>query len=52
MLVEDRCGDAFGGADLVGVTEQKTFVTAVVSDDLDVGCDLGVALDESADGGA
>ena len=52
VLVENRSGGAFGGADLVGVAEEEALVAAVVGDELDVGRDFGVALDEAADGGA
>jgi hypothetical protein len=52
VAVEDRGGGALGGADLVGVAEEEALVAAVVGDDLDVGGDFGVALNEAADGGA
>ena len=50
--MEDGGGGAFGGADLVGIAEEKAFVAAAVGDDFDVGRDFGIALDEAADGGA
>jgi len=38
--------------DLVAVAGQEALVATVVADDLDVGCDLRVALNEAANGGA
>ena len=38
--------------DLVGIAEQQPFVAAAIADDFNRGIDLGVALDEAANGRA
>ena len=46
---------AGSGADLLGhwnaVAQEETFVAAAVADDLDIRIELGIALDETTDGG-
>ena len=44
------CRAPHGGGHLDGVTFQQAGVTVLIGDDPDIGRDLGVALDEAADG--
>ena len=51
VLVEDRSGCAHFGVDGDAVTLEQAFVATAIADDLDVGMELCVALNESADCG-
>ena len=50
VVVEDLGVFADGGGNGKAVAQQQALVAAAVADDLDGGIDLGVALDERADG--